>query len=153
VYIKFAYINGVRGFSRTGGGSTDISKNIKAENKTVGNLGENIACRYLEKYGYKILCRNFSCSQGEIDIIFKDKNEYVFCEVKTRSNEEYGFPAEAVNFYKQKHIWNTAKYFLYKNNILDECVRFDVIEIYMNFSKPIVNHIKNAFEKKTKKFI
>jgi putative endonuclease len=151
MHNEFTYNDGTRRFNRTGGGSTDTSKNIKTENKTVGNLGENLACRYLEKYGYEILCRNFSCNYGEVDIIFKDKNEFVFCEVKTRSNEEYGFPAEAVNYYKQRHIWNTAKYYLYKNNILNECVRFDIIEIYINLPKPLVNHIKNAFEKRTKK--
>jgi putative endonuclease len=149
MYLEVTYFNGIRRFSRTGGGSTDILKNIKTENKNVGNFGENIACRYLEKYEYEILCRNFSCYYGEVDIIFKDKNEYVFCEVKTRTNENCGFPAEAVNYYKQKHIWNTAKYFLYKNGILNECVRFDIIEVYKTSNKTIVNHIKNAFEKKS----
>lgn len=124
-----------------------MSKNIKSENKNIGNFGENIAYRYLLKYGYDILCRNYNCAQGEIDIIFKDKNEYVFGEVKTRTNNEYGFPAESVNYYKQKHIWKTAKYFLYTNNLLNEFIRFDVIEVYINSNKTIVNHIKNAFMK------
>jgi putative endonuclease len=122
-------------------------KNIKSENKMLGGFGEDIACRYLEKYGYKILYRNFSCNQGEIDIIFKDKEEYVFGEVKTRTSGEYGFPAEAVNVYKKRHIWNTAKYFLYCRGLLNECIRFDIIEIYITSNKPIVNHIKNAFER------
>ena len=120
-------------------------KNIKTENKKVGNFGEKIAWKYLLKYGYEIICRNFICNQGEIDIIFKDKNEYVFAEVKTRNNNNCGFPAEAVNFVKQRHIWNSAKYFLYKNDILNECIRFDVIEIYICKEEVNVNHIKNAF--------
>ena len=119
--------------------------NIKTKNKITGNRGEIIACRYLEKYNYKVICKNFSCNYGEIDIIFKDKNEIVFVEVKTRNNVNCGFPAEAVNYYKQKHIFNTAKYFLYINGLLNSFVRFDIIEIYLMSKKPIINHIKNAF--------
>lgn len=122
-------------------------KNIKSENKLVGGVGESIVCKYLIKYGYEILYRNFVCNQGEIDIIFKDKDEYVFAEVKTRNTREYGFPAEAVNYFKKKHIWNSAKYFLYKNNLLNECIRFDVIEVYISKENIKINHIKNAFEK------
>ena len=74
---------------------------------------EENATKYLEKQGYQIIQRNFSCKQGEIDIIAKDKNEYVFIEVKTRQNTHYGMPCEAVHSRKQKkHIWNATKYYL-----------------------------------------
>ena len=51
--------------------------------KKLGNLGEEIATKYLEKHNFKIIKRNFYCRQGEIDIIAKDKEEIVFIEVKT----------------------------------------------------------------------
>lgn len=57
--------------------------------KKFGNIGEEISSKYLEQIGYKIIEKNFSCRQGEIDIIAKDRNEYVFIEVKTRSNLFY----------------------------------------------------------------
>lgn len=66
-----------------------------------GILGEDLASNYLENIGYKIIERNFLCKQGEIDIIAKDKDEYVFIEVKTRSNRCYGRPSEAVNKLKK----------------------------------------------------
>ena len=122
-----------------------MSKNIKTKNKVKGNLGENIVNRYLEKYGYQVLARNFKCNFGEIDIIFKDRNEIVFCEIKTRMNVKYGFPAESVTYFKRKHIYNSSKYFLYKNNLSDEFIRFDVIEVYLGNKKPIINHIKSVF--------
>ena len=70
----------------------------KNENKIKGNLGENIACEYLEKDGYQIITRNFNCFYGEIDIIAIKNSELIFIEVKTRCQNEYGQPIEAINF-------------------------------------------------------
>ena len=55
-----------------------------------GKLGEDLAVKYLQKQGYKIIERNFECRQGEIDIIALDKQEIVIIEVKTRKCLEYG---------------------------------------------------------------
>ncbi|MBQ2938571.1 MAG: YraN family protein [Clostridia bacterium] len=108
----------------------------------LGKIGEQIAVEYLEKNGYKILERNFYCKQGEIDIIAKQKQEIIFIEVKTRSNINFGKPSEAVNYKKQKHIYRTAQYYLYKINSLEMLSRFDVIEILIKDGKFNINHIK-----------
>ena len=108
----------------------------------IGKIGEDKATEYLEKLGYKIIERNFVAKQGEIDIIAKDKQELVFIEVKTRTNTLYGKPVEAVNESKQKHLINTAKYYLYSKHLENEFVRFDVIEIYLKNKSIKVNHIK-----------
>ena len=110
--------------------------------KEFGNTGEDIATEYLEKQGYIILERNFYCKQGEIDIIAKDKNEVVFVEVKSRSNVGYGLPSEAVTKQKIKHLCRAARYFLYKNKMFNEFIRFDVVEILIKSGKFNVNHIK-----------
>lgn len=121
-------------------------ENIKKKNKQTGNLGEDIAARYLEENGCHVLTRGFSCNFGEVDIIFQDHDEIVFAEIKTRTSLEYGFPADSVTHKKQKHILNTAKYFLYINRIYHYNARFDVIEILLKSNqKPILNHIKNVF--------
>ena len=112
-------------------------------NKIIGNEGEDIACDYLINRQYKIIERNFGCKQGEIDIIALDKNELVFIEVKTRSNYKYGEGVNAVNNFKQKHIYKSASYYVYKRNLNNEFIRFDVIEVYM--LPPIkINHLKNV---------
>ena len=67
------------------------------QRQELGKEGEDFAADYLQKQGYEIIDRNFECKQGEIDIIAKEKNEYVFIEVKTRQNFHYGMPCEAVN--------------------------------------------------------
>lgn len=122
-----------------------MSENTKSKNKIKGDLGEKVVSQYLEKYGYEVLERNFKCNFGEIDIIFRDKNEIVFSEIKARNGIKYGYPAEAVTYFKKKHIYNTAKYFLYKNNLSNKFIRFDVIEVYLSNKKPIINHIKSVF--------
>ena len=110
--------------------------------KELGNIGEQIALKYLEKNKYQIIRKNFYCRQGEIDIIAKDKKEIVFIEVKTRTNTTFGNPAEAVNKLKIKHIYKTANYFLYKVKNPDVFIRFDVIEILLINGKFNINHIK-----------
>lgn len=108
----------------------------------VGRLGEDIATKYLENLGYDIIERNFMAKQGEIDIIAKDKGEYVFIEVKTRTNTLYGKPIDAVNISKQKHLISTVKYYLYVNHLDNEFVRLDVVEVYLNADTYSINHIK-----------
>ena len=112
-------------------------------NKQKGDLGEDIACRYLLSKGAKILESNYKIKTGEIDIITKLENEIVFVEVKSRSNIKYGYPSEAVSYKKIKKIIGTAKYYILQNNLYNAPIRFDVIEVYLNENK--VNHIVNAF--------
>lgn len=110
----------------------------------IGKLGEDLACKYLQTKGYKIIERNFEARQGEIDIIAKDQEELVFIEVKTRSNIAYGKPAEAVNEIKQNHLIKTIEYYIYSRHLEDEFIRIDIIEIYLWKNKYRVNHIKQV---------
>ena len=109
-----------------------------------GSEGENIATKYLEQIGYTILERNFSCNQGEIDIIALDNQEIVFVEVKTRTNKNFGLASEAVNRQKKMHLIQTIKYYLHIRNLENEYIRIDVIEIYIKNKKAYINHIKQA---------
>lgn len=113
-------------------------------NQTLGKWGENLACSYLEKNNYRIIEKNFRCRQGEIDIVAYDEeaNEVVFFEVKTRTSFNYGFPSEAVNNMKKRHIISSVKYYLFLNKMENIFVRIDVIEIVKNNKKYKLNHIK-----------
>ena len=116
-------------------------------NKEIGAFGEDAACEYLEDNGYEILERNFSLKTGEIDIIAEKDGCTVFIEVKTRKNNLYGEPSEAVNWKKQKHIRNTALLYL---GSVDAEMRFDIIEVFYKsggngLSVSKINHIRNAF--------
>jgi len=70
--------------------------------KEVGKRGEDAAARYIEKRGYKIVERNFTCPLGEMDIIALDRKTLCFIEVKTLSGKAYGPPEIAVNVHKQE---------------------------------------------------
>lgn len=115
----------------------------------IGINGEEIATNYLSDLNYQIYCRNFKSYFGEIDIIAIDKNELVFVEVKTRTQNLFGRPVEAVDVNKKHHIYRTAEYFLLLNNLENTLVRFDVIEIFITKNNDIkLSHIKNAILEK-----
>lgn len=116
---------------------------VNKELRELGRYGEKKALDFLENNGYEILDMNFYCNQGEIDIIAQKDKEIIFCEVKTRRNKKFGNPKDAVDFNKKKHMWYSAKYFLYKNDLMDRYIRFDVIEVFINKDKMFINHIKN----------
>lgn len=116
------------------------------ERHIIGKEGEDIATQFLLKQNYKIVERNFECKQGEIDIIAIDKNEVVFVEVKTRTSEKYGKPADAVNENKKKHFVRAIKYYIYKNKLENAFIRIDVMEIYIRDNKYYINHIKKAID-------
>lgn len=114
------------------------------KNQEIGKLGEELASKYLQDLGYEILCRNFSCRQGEIDIIAYKKKEIIFIEVKTRTNLRFGRPSEAVTNVKQTHIKKAAEYYIYRNHLEYKYIRFDIIEIYIFDEKYKINHIKQV---------
>ena len=79
--------------------------------KLLGRVGEKKACAFLKDNGYKILETNYRTPFGEIDIIVEIDKITVFVEVKTRSNENYGFPCEAVDNRKQEKYYKIATYY------------------------------------------
>lgn len=108
-----------------------------------GKLGEEIASKYIISKGGKVIEQNYRTKIGEVDLIVKLNDELVFIEVKSRSNINYGYPSEAVNYKKKRKIINVAKYYILENSLENLAIRFDVIEIYLKEKK--INHIVNAF--------
>ena len=113
--------------------------------KEFGIIGENMAAEILEKSGYKIICRNYRCRMGEIDIVAENQDEsqseLCFIEVKTRSDSRYGRPCESVDVKKQSRIRTAASCYLKELEYMGyvpENISFDVIEI-------TAEHIKHAF--------
>ena len=116
-------------------------------NKVLGAFGENRACEYLEESGYRVLERNFACRTGEIDIIALEGETIAFIEVKTRSSERYGLPAEAINRNKQNKLVTVALYYMQRNGYKNRMCRFDVMEIIIDGEDNYrINLIKDAFQ-------
>ena len=102
----------------------------KQNRRRLGEEYEELAAAWLEDQGFTILERNFRCRQGEIDIIAREKSYISFVEVKYRSREGQGDPAEAVNGSKQRGICRVAAWYLIKNGLPEDTpCRFDVVSV------------------------
>lgn len=110
-------------------------------NREFGAIGEDIACDYLVKNGYKILERNVHFSKlCEIDIIAQYKNKTVFIEVKTRKTNNYGAPFEAITKTKYSNIKTGVLIYLSENKIKN--YQIDAIGITLE-PETVIKHLKN----------
>ncbi len=115
-------------------------------NKELGRKGEDAAVRFLERRGYDIVERNWTCFAGEADIIARDGEAVVFVEVKTRTGASNGLPAEAVTKNKRERYEKIACAFLADYDVVDVPVRFDVVSISLiDTDRAMVRHHIDAF--------
>ncbi len=97
--------------------------------RAVGRWGEGLAVDYLTRRGMSVVDRNWRCDQGEIDIVARDGDALVVCEVKTRTSLRFGDPVEAVTWRKQLRLRRLAGAWLHSHDERAEVVRIDVIGI------------------------
>ncbi|WP_080797513.1 YraN family protein [Arabiibacter massiliensis] len=115
-------------------------------NAELGRRGEEAAARFLERRGYEIVARNWTCAAGEADIIARDGEWVVFVEVKTRSNCERGLPSEAVNADKRERYERIAACFLAVYDVVDVPLRFDIVSIVVTApDRAMIRHHFDAF--------
>lgn len=116
-------------------------------NRIDGAIGESVAVEYLRRKKYVILQTNYSCPLGEIDIVAKNGDTYVFVEVKKRSSLRFGLPQEAITPYKMRHIRLSATHYLKCHRLLENTpVRFDCIAILSTDYQDVeIDHIENIF--------
>lgn len=120
----------------------DDSKFKTADKKEVGGRGENLACGFLKKHGYKILKRNYRTKAGEIDIIARDSKSLLFVEVKTRSDSSFGYPEMNVHPKKLRSFQTSVQLYILENKIR-EPFRLDVISIDLSQDPPEIRHFEN----------
>ena len=117
----------------------------RPDTKTGGKEGELLAMSHLRKAGFEIVEMNYRFGHGEIDIIARDGEVLVFCEVKMRKSDEFGLPEYAITPKKQQQIRRVARGYLFEHEIKEQDCRFDVVAIRMQGGKHLINHIRNAF--------
>ena len=111
-------------------------------NREIGQRGEDIACEYLKKNKYDIIERNKHFSKlCEIDIIAKYKDTFVFVEVKTRKNNNFGSPLEAITKTKYNNI--KTGLFSYLQEMKIKKYRIDTIGITLE-PEIKIQHLKNV---------
>lgn len=120
----------------------------------IGQLGEEIAARFLIKNGYRLVLANFKVPvgrnrlgapvTGEIDLIALDGNVLCFVEVKTRSSDDFASPLAAVNLRKQRQITRTARVYRKIFHLRGMRFRYDVVSIVLEKkSRPKIELFKN----------
>jgi putative endonuclease len=116
------------------------------QRQAVGAYGERLASRYLQDAGLVLLDHNWRCREGEVDLILRDGDDVVFCEVKTRRTDTYGTPAEAVGVRKVRRLRRIAACWLAQASIRPAGVRFDVVAVLMpERGASLIEHVRAAF--------
>lgn len=112
----------------------------------LGQTGEGVAKRHLKAQGLKFLTANFRTKRGEIDLVFRDRDCLVFVEVKSRSSEEWGRPADAIDKERRQRLTRAGLDYLRLLRNPPVKVRFDVVEVlFENGRLHEVRHLCNAF--------
>jgi len=111
----------------------------------VGDYGERLAARHLADAGLVVLDRNWRCPLGELDIVARDGDVVVFCEVKTRRGVGFGEPAEAVVGAKARRLRRLAARWLSAAGVRADEVRFDVVSVLARpGGAPEVRHLRGV---------
>ncbi|OFW28561.1 MAG: YraN family protein [Acidobacteria bacterium RIFCSPLOWO2_02_FULL_65_29] len=112
----------------------------------LGRIGEDLACRELEKRGYLVMERRYRRRAGEIDIIARDGETMVFVEVKAREGKDFGDAAESITPRKRRRMTHVAIDYLARSHIAECPCRFDVVAIQMGNGLPVIELYQNAFD-------
>jgi putative endonuclease len=113
--------------------------------KRIGDEGEELAARYLQELGHRLLARNWRSGRLEIDLITRAGDTVVFTEVKTRRDTRFGHPDEFVDGVKQDRLVRAATAWLAREGHEGE-IRFDIIGIILKGDDPPrLTHIPDAF--------
>jgi putative endonuclease len=101
----------------------DLSKRAR------GRWGEDLAATHYGRLGYDLVDRNWRSSTGELDLVVRAGDTYVFAEVKARRTDDFGPPAAAVTEAKQRRIRRLAVEWLRAHDVHAAAIRFDVVAI------------------------
>jgi len=117
-----------------------------SDRQQLGKLGEDLACRELERRGYAVLARRYRTRFGEIDIVCERDRSVVFVEVKARRSARFGTAAETVSFQKRRRIGAIALDYLSWTGRLEAPCRFMVVAIDgIGTTRQTVRVIDDAF--------
>ena len=111
----------------------------------MGKRGEDLAAQFLEEKNYQLLERNWRHGRAELDIIAMDGKTMVFAEVKTRSDDIFERPENAVKNKKRGLMIKAAIGYMHKSQH-ENAIRFDILSVILRGGKdPQIDHFKDAF--------
>ena len=111
-----------------------------------GRRGEDLAHRFLQQRGFRVVARNYRARSGagEIDLVAWDGDALAFVEVKARRTEEFGTPDRAVDHEKRLALLRAAREYARRARVEWERVRFDIVNVIFS-DPPALSHIRDAF--------
>lgn len=110
-----------------------------------GERGETLAARYLEEQGLTVLSKNWRCPEGELDLVLTDGTTLVVCEVKTRTTDNYGPPAEAVDDAKAARIRRLTRRWRADHGVPHVPTRYDIVQVLWPAGEtPKVSHLRGV---------
>ncbi|MER7520230.1 YraN family protein [Streptomyces sp. NPDC126499] len=114
----------------------------------LGRYGEELAARRLTATGLHVLARNWRCGRsGEIDIVARDGDTLVICEVKTRRGGTYEHPMAAVTPRKAERLRRLAACWLHRHGGPPPggSVRIDLVGVVLpHRGAPVVTHAQGV---------
>jgi len=116
--------------------------------RELGDRGETIAANYLKQRGYELLETNYRCPWGEVDLILREGDCLVFVEVRARTGDAFGTPAESVTYVKRERLVATAETYLQALEVMPKEWRIDLVSIVFAGAggRPRVEHVKNIVD-------
>ena len=117
----------------------------QARNEAVGAYGERVAAAHLRAQGMAVLSTNWRCKYGEVDIVARDGNTLVICEVKTRTSTDYGDPLEAIDQRKADRLRRLGARWLLAHDCHPDDIRIDLVGVQAPRGRPVeVEHVEGV---------
>ncbi|GEM_PF-931181 len=119
---------------------------MAAGNMNAAQAGEELARSFLQANGYGIVDTNWRYRQLELDIVCFQQDTYVFVEVKTKTDIQFGYASEALTIQKQKKMLKAVSSYLSKNKLWAKPCRLDLVAVLISQSRCEIIHEQNVVE-------
>src|SRR3989442_9887749 len=115
--------------------------------RSIGQAAEEAAAGYLQRAGLKVIARNVRLPGGEIDLVCREGDRWIFVEVKCRQARWGDAPGAAVSAPKQRRLVRLAQHYLKRERLGEPRCRFDVVAVTLREDgSSDVRHIPSAFD-------
>jgi putative endonuclease len=115
--------------------------------RSLGQEAEAAAAEWLVRAGLSVVARNVRFPEGEIDLVCRERNCWVFVEVKCRQARWGDAPGAAVSWHKQRRLVRLAQHYLKWKGLGNVRCRFDVVAVTVaDDGHPAIRHLPAAFD-------
>jgi len=106
------------------------------DRRSIGANAEAVAARAVTARGYIVIARNVRSRAGELDIVCRDGDAFVFCEVKARRPSSFGVAVEAITAEKRRRLERLAQAYLARIGKRGAEFRLELIAVELRGTEP-----------------